>query len=128
MPTNAIRDGFMAGCLSLLAVIGLSLVAAQDARAQSSSPPNIVLIVSDYMGYSDIGPYGATDIRTPSLNAIARDGVRFTSYYAASPVCGPSRAALLSGFYPARVRMETNVPPDGGGLADRKSTRLNSSH
>jgi arylsulfatase A-like enzyme len=106
----------------LTAVVGLSLVAARDAHSQDSIRPNIVLIVSDYMGYSDIGPYGATDIRTPSLDAIAEQGVRFSSYYAASPVCGPSRAALLSGRYPARLRFETNVPPDAGGLSAENDT------
>lgn len=107
---------------TLAVVMLISLATTQAARAQDSSRPNIVLIVSDYMGYSDIGPYGATDIRTPSLDSIARDGVRFTDYYSASPVCGPSRAALLSGFYPLRVGMETNVPPDGGGLPAERST------
>jgi arylsulfatase A-like enzyme len=113
---------FMFACCVLMAVALLSLIMVKDARAQASSRPNIVLIVSDYMGYSDIGPYGATDVRTPSLDSIAVNGVRFLSYYAASPVCGPSRAALLSGFYPARVRMETNVPPDAGGLSSENGT------
>jgi arylsulfatase A-like enzyme len=107
---------------ALMALASLSLITIGEARAQDPSRPNIVLIVSDYMGYSDIGPYGATDIRTPSLDAIAEGGARFSSYYTASPVCGPSRAALLSGLYPARVRMETNVPPDVGGLSVEYST------
>jgi arylsulfatase A-like enzyme len=93
-----------------------------NAIAQDAALPNIVLIVSDYMGYSDIEPYGATDVRTPALSEIARGGVRFTSYYAASPVCGPSRAALLSGRYPGRVQMEANVPPDFGGLSFQYGT------
>lgn len=113
---------FTAGFSALTAVALLCLIAPQIARAQESRPPNIVLIVSDYMGYSDIEPYGATDIRTPSLASIAADGVRFANYYAASPVCGPSRAALLSGFYPLRVRMESNVPPDAGGLSSTNAT------
>lgn len=113
---------FTAGYCALITVVLMSPFAAQDAHAQNSNRPNIVLIVSDYMGYSDTGPYGATDIRTPSLNAIAESGVQFSSYYTASPVCGPSRAALLSGFYPARVNMEINVPPDVGGLSSEDST------
>jgi arylsulfatase A-like enzyme len=108
--------------IALSAVVTLSLTTPRDTAAQEQAPPNIVLIVSDYMGYSDIEPYGATDIRTPSLSAIARGGVRFTSYYSASPVCGPSRAALLSGRYPARVRMESNVAPDAGGLSAEYGT------
>jgi arylsulfatase A-like enzyme len=106
-----------AGLRAMAALVILLLMTFGSATAQDAPRPNIVLIVSDYMGYSDIEPYGATDVRTPALSAIARDGVRFTSYYAASPVCGPSRAALLSGRYPARVRMEANVPPDFGGLS-----------
>ena len=105
------------GIRVMSAVVILVLAAPGHAAAQDATLPNIVLIVSDYMGYSDIEPYGATDVRTPALREISRDGVRFTSYYAASPVCGPSRAALLSGRYPARVRMEANVPPDFGGLS-----------
>lgn len=111
-----------AGYCLLAAVILLSTVTIREVRAQSPSRPNIVLIVSDYMGYSDIGPYGATDVRTPSLDRIAQDGVQFSNYYSASPVCGPSRAALLSGFYPLRIGFETNVPPDVGGLSSENST------
>ena len=107
---------------AFVAAVALSLVTACDAIAQESVRPNIVFIVADYMGYSDIGPYGATDIRTPSLNTLAEDGIRFSSYYSASPVCGPSRAALLSGFYPARVGMESNIAPDNVGLSSSDGT------
>ena len=106
----------------MASVVVLAMLAPALSRAQDAAPPNIVLIVSDYMGYSDIEPYGARDVRTPSLSALARGGVRFTSYYAASPVCGPSRAALLSGRYPARVQMEANVAPDFGGLSFQYGT------
>ena len=54
---------------------------------------NIVLIVSDYMGYHDIEPYGAEDIRTPSLSRLASEGITMTNFYAAAPVCGPARDA-----------------------------------
>jgi arylsulfatase A-like enzyme len=115
-----IRPGKVLGLA--LATASLGLLPAVESQAQTQNQPNIVLIVSDYMGYSDIEPYGATDIQTPTLAAIAESGVRFTSYYSASPVCGPSRAAMLSGFYPLRVRMESNVPPDVGGLSSENST------
>ena len=85
--------------------------------------PNVVLIVADYMGYADVGPYGATDIRTPAIDTLAAEGLRFTDYYAAAPVCGPSRAALLSGYYPARVGFEGNVLGDAtAGLPSRHAT------
>jgi len=108
-------------CIFFIVAV-LSLTSISLASAQTVERPNIVLIVADYMGYSDIGPYGATDIRTPSLDSLAEEGVRFSSYYSASPVCGPSRAALLSGFYPARVGVEANIVSRDDGLSARDST------
>ena len=70
------------------------VVSAAPCAAKDDSKPNIVLIVSDYMGYHDTEPYGATDVRTPSLARLATEGVTMTDFYAAAPVCGPSRAAL----------------------------------
>ena len=78
--------------------------------------PNVVLIVSDYMGYRDTEPYGATDVRTPSIAELANDGVMFSNFYAAAPVCGPARAALYSGRYPARIGFESNIRTDEDGL------------
>ncbi len=92
--------------------------------ASDNARPNIVLIVADYMGYSDTGPYGATDIRTPSLDALAAQGVLFSDFYAASPVCGPSRAALLSGRYPGRVGMESNIGARNSGLMANHNSLL----
>jgi len=84
-------------------------------------PPNIVLIVADYLGYGDLGSYGATDIRTPNLDRLASQGVRFTDHYAAAPVCGPSRAALMTGQYPARLGFEVNIGRPEDGLPARRS-------
>lgn len=67
-----------------------------------ASPPNILLIVSDDQGYLDLGSMGSPDIQTPRLDHLAAEGVRLTSYYAAFPVCTPSRGALLTGRYPQR--------------------------
>lgn len=65
--------------------------------------PNIVLIVADDLGYGDLGCYGAPDIRTPVLDRLARDGIRFTSFYSNGPECTPTRTALLTGRYQHRV-------------------------
>ena len=105
----------------LIFLFALLFTAFSEVSAQSSGAPNIVLIVADYMGYSDIGPYGAEDIETPSLNALADQGAQFSDYYSASPVCGPSRAALLSGMYPARVGIETNIAIGSGLRSDRNT-------
>ena len=107
---------------AFVVVVVVSLASSIDAIAEDFVQPNIVFIVADYMGYSDIGPYGATDIRTPSLDVIAEDGLRFSNYYSASPVCGPSRAAMLSGYYPARLGLENNIVTDEGGLPSNDNT------
>ena len=65
--------------------------------------PNIVFIFIDDQGYYDLGCYGAGEIKTPRIDAMAKAGTRFTDYYAAAPICSPSRAGLLTGCYPRRV-------------------------
>jgi arylsulfatase A len=81
-----------------LAVILLGLATAAHAAL-----PNIVLINVDDLGYGDLGCYGSKVNDTPHIDRLAREGMRFTDYYSASPVCTPSRAALLSGCYPGRI-------------------------
>jgi arylsulfatase A len=66
-------------------------------------PPNIVLILADNLGYGDLGCYGSTLNRTPHIDGMAGEGMRFTDFYSASGVCTPSRAALMTGCYPRRV-------------------------
>src|SRR5712692_6817337 len=84
--------------------------------------PNIVFIYADDLGYGDLGCYGG-GIRTPNLDAMARDGIRFTHFYSANPVCSPSRAALLTGRYPTRVGVPRVLfPTDTTGLQDTETT------
>lgn len=82
------------------------LAALVMAAANSSSPPNIVLILADDLGYGDVSIYGAPDINTPSIDHLAKQGAKFTDGYAAFPVCSPSRAALLTGHYMQRYGSE----------------------
>ena len=79
-----------------------SAASAAFLRAPAARP-NIVVIVSDDQGIGDIGCYGAKDILTPNLDRLAAEGVRFTDWHASSPVCSPSRAALITGKYPQRA-------------------------
>ena len=65
--------------------------------------PNVVIILTDDQGYGDLGCMGSADLKTPHLDALAEHGIRFTSMYSASPVCSPSRAALLTGRYPGNA-------------------------
>ncbi len=69
--------------------------------------PNIVLINCDDMGYGDLGCYGSTQNRTPALDRMAAEGMRFTDFYMASPVCSPSRGAMLTGSYPNRIGFDS---------------------
>lgn len=76
------------------------------------SKPNIVLIFTDDQGYADLGTFGASDIDTPNLDAMAAAGVRLTNYYAAQPVCSASRAGLLTGCYPNRIGIHNALMPN----------------
>lgn len=89
----------LAGCLS------------QSAKA--AKQPNIILIFTDDQGYEDVGCFGSKSIKTPHLDRMAAEGIKFTHFYA-QPICGPSRAAIMTGCYPLRVaerRNEKNTHP-----------------
>ena len=75
------------------------------------SKPNLVLIMSDDQGYGDLSSYGAPLLKTPNIDNLGRRGMRFTQHYAGSPVCTPSRAALLTGCWPPRVNMPNVLNP-----------------
>jgi arylsulfatase A-like enzyme len=93
----------MAGRSSLLCLFFLAACASLAPSPAPGGPPNVVLVIADDHGYADLGCAGlAGDVETPSLDRLAASGVRFTQAYAASPICNPSRAALLTGCYPQR--------------------------
>jgi len=88
------------------------------------SPPNIILINADDLGYGDLSCYGSTAIHTPNIDGLARDGIRFTDFHACDAVCTPSRAGLLTGRYPIRMMLDTPLQPAGGPLTRRALVRL----
>jgi arylsulfatase A-like enzyme len=65
-----------------------------------------VFILADDLGYGDVGAFGATDIRTPNIDRLAKSGIKFTEFYAPSPVCSPTRAGFLTGRYPRRMGVD----------------------
>ena len=73
------------------------------------SPPNVVIFFTDDQGYGDLSCFGHPTIHTPHLDRMAAEGVKLTQFYVASPVCSPSRAALMTGCYPKRVGMHRHV-------------------
>ncbi|OFW04099.1 MAG: hypothetical protein A3I61_15590 [Acidobacteria bacterium RIFCSPLOWO2_02_FULL_68_18] len=98
--------------------------AAGQGPSRGPERPNVVLIVTDDVGYGDFGAYGATDIRTPHIDRLAKEGVRLTDFYAA-PVCTPTRASLITGRYQQRVGLEEALasagPRDRGLLPTGRS-------
>ncbi len=80
----------------------------QEPESREPERPNIVLIVADDLGYGDLGSYGQQDIRTPHLDRMAEEGLRFTHFYAGSPVCAPSRSVLMSGQHTGRTPIRDN--------------------
>ena len=86
-------------------VFAMGLGHAGAAQAQTADRPNVVLIITDDVGYGDIGSYGAPDVKTPNIDSLAKNGTRLTDFYAA-PSCSPTRAALISGRYQQRYRIE----------------------
>ena len=95
--------------------LGLFLVLAGshlDAARPGQARPNVVLILADDMGFSDLGCYGS-EIATPNLDQLARNGLRFTQFYNTAR-CWPTRAALMTGYYAQQVRRDA-IPGLGGG-------------
>src|SRR5687767_6692870 len=90
-------------CVSICSMIALLLTA--PALRAADRPPNVLLINCADLGYNDLGCHGAPLIKTPRIDHMAADGMRFTSFYAAGPRRTPSRAALMTGCYPQRVSM-----------------------
>src|SRR5688572_4371493 len=80
----------------------------------AAQKPNIIVVLSDDMGLGDVGCYGGTQVSTPNIDRMAREGTRWTQYYSGSPICSPSRAALLTGMYPARWRITSFLQTRAG--------------
>src|SRR4051812_40806356 len=93
-------------CVSILAIICESASLSTLARADDvSRPPNIVLILADDLGWTDLHCFGSNLYETPNIDRLAADGMKFTQAYSACTVCSPTRAALLTGKYPGRLHI-----------------------
>jgi arylsulfatase A-like enzyme len=106
-----------------LAFIVASVLAMPALFAQSPDGnrdrPNVVLIITDDVGYGDFGAYGAPDIKTPHIDSLARDGVRLTDFYANGATCTPTRTGLISGRYQQRFGLEAPLPGERSGGGER---------
>src|SRR5918912_557390 len=93
--------------ITAVAVLELASIAT---AAEAAARRNIVLILADDLGWADLACYGADLHETPHLDRLAADGMRFTQAYSACTVCSPTRAALLTGKYPARLHVTDWIP------------------
>ncbi len=94
-------------------LFGLMMGAAVCAASADERPMNVIMIYTDDQGYNDLGCYGSEMIRTPNIDRMAAEGVRFTDFNVMSSKCTPSRAALMTGCYPRRVSLQRGVVMDG---------------
>lgn len=126
---KSVRAGLVVGGIAAVGTAGYKVLSSKpideiygaypdDSRlnalkvANPSAPkPNVIVIYCDDLGYGDLGCYGNKAIRTPNIDALARDGIRLTNYYACNAVCAPSRAGLLTGRYPLRTGIIGNPYP-----------------
>ncbi|MCE6991176.1 arylsulfatase [Dyadobacter sp. CY323] len=95
-----------------------------SSREKKASPPNIILINLDDLGYGDVGAYGATALKTPNMDRLANGGIRFTNGYATSSTCTPSRFALVTGVYPWRNKDAKILPGTAPLLIDTKQETI----
>lgn len=111
------------GAMALLLATFISCTAEKEQKNAPGSPPNFVVVFIDDMGYGDIGTQGATGWTTPNLDKMAAEGMRFTNFYAAQPVCSASRAGLLTGCYPNRIGFSGALfPTDTIGINPDETT------
>jgi arylsulfatase A len=110
------------GAATLVAAVALLWTTATARQAPSGQErrPNIVFVLADDLGVNDLGVYGRKEHLTPNLDRLAAEGLRFTTAYVASPICSPSRAAIMTGRFPARLHLTTFIP----GRPDAASQKL----
>jgi arylsulfatase A-like enzyme len=96
--------------LSLIVGLGTLPSCAPKPSEAESNRPNIIFILADDLGWHQLGCYGSDYYQTPVLDRMAAEGMRFTSAYAAAPVCSPTRGSIMTGKYPARTHLTVNIP------------------
>jgi len=92
---------------TLIALVFLACFPFSESVLRAEGKPNFILILTDDQGYADLGCFGSKTIKTPNIDRMAQEGVRLTNFYAAAPICTPTRAALMTGCYATRVGLPT---------------------
>ncbi|MGI8967426.1 MAG: sulfatase-like hydrolase/transferase, partial [Limisphaerales bacterium] len=105
------------GFVTLISLVWFALGAFFVVQLSAAAKPNIIFLLTDDMGYGDPGCYGGKLAPTPNIDRLAKEGIRFTQYYAASSICSPSRTGFLTGMYPARWRITSYLQTRAGNRA-----------
>jgi arylsulfatase A len=100
--------------ICILSLYLYALLLAGPSTAASKQKPNIVIIFTDDQGYVDVGYFGSVNIKTSHLDRMADESMKFTDFYVAAPACTPSRAGLMTGYYPQRLSMTLMPRGDKG--------------
>ena len=112
--------------MKLIAIVCLGLGLLAWPASAATGKPNIVFLLTDDMGYGDAACYGGKFMPTPNIDRLAAEGTKFTQFYAAAPVCSPSRAAFLTGMYPGRWRICNYLQSRAGNRASDQADFLDS--
>jgi arylsulfatase A len=94
----------------------LSLLTLAPSRTPAAKRPNIVLILADDLGWGEVGVYGQKKMKTPNIDRLARDGIRFTQFYSGSSVCAPARCTLMTGYHTGHAQVRGNLRTGGSSL------------
>ena len=113
--------------LGLLPALTVPMTLPCLAGNNAELPPNIIVVLTDDMGYGDIGIYGGKFIPTPNIDRMAEEGSRFNQYYSASPISSPSRCGLLTGMYPGKWHITTYLQGKAGNKAAEMADYLDPS-
>ena len=96
--------------ITILTLLFFSVLMSWAQQAKTTEQPNIIIFLCDDLGYGDLSSYGHPFIKTPNIDKLAATGIRMTNYYAAAPVCSPSRVGLLTGRSPNRAGVYDFIP------------------
>lgn len=115
---------YLKSILYVIIPTGFLIISCQSIDTPKAPKPNILIIYADDLGYGDVSAYGSTELKTPNIDRLAKNGLRFTNGYAASPTCTPSRYALLSGNYPFKKQNARVLPGNAPLIFDTSEQTL----
>ena len=109
MAARVSRRGFLGGLAAAVPAVAAPRWLSAAPKDAAADRPNVIVIYADDQGYGDLSCYGATKLKTPNLDRMAAEGMKFTDFYVSAPVCSPTRSSLMTGCYPRRVGMHQHV-------------------